>query len=263
MWKEYKETFDGVHASQRLKTEVLNMKREENVTKRRRIPAAVLVAAILVIALAGTALAGVFDYLNLQVFSNAEDIGYAVTGSPMTKYPLSAFSPALLEASDSRDGLAVVDFSFDTWEEVRKFVGLDIPCIWPDGDWTGSYRVYLFHTGSDQLWGVDICSTQTAEVVLSQIEVQIRTEYWQSENVEAGLISPGTEGNYTQLDSYHMANGGTAEVVQYTGSEKYPHAFCEGYFMRNGILYNVISYGTTSTLEETISRLYAVLDAYE
>lgn len=57
MWKEYKETFDGVHASQRLKTEVLNMKREENAAGKRRIPAAALAAAILVIALAGTALA--------------------------------------------------------------------------------------------------------------------------------------------------------------------------------------------------------------
>ena len=53
MWKEYKETFDGVHASQRLKTEVLNVKQEENAEKKRRIPAAALVAAMLVLVLAG------------------------------------------------------------------------------------------------------------------------------------------------------------------------------------------------------------------
>ena len=264
MWKEYKETFDSVHASRRLKAEVLNMKYEKNVTKKRRVPAA-LAVAVLVVVLAGTALAGVFDYLNLQIFSNEEYIGYTVTGSSMTKYPLGAFSPALLEASEARDGLAVVDFSFDTWEEVREFVGLDIPCIWPDSgeDWTGTYRVYLFHTGSDQLWGVDIRSTQTAEAVLSQIEVQIRTEYWQGKDAEAGLRDSDTESSYTQLDSYHMANGSTAEVVQYTGSEKHPHAYCEGYFMQNGILYHVTSYGTTSTQEETISRLHTILDAYE
>lgn len=269
MWKEYKETFDGVHASQRLKTEVMNMKREESFTKKRRIPAAALVAAILVIALAGTALAGVFDYLNLQVFSNAEDSGYTVTGSPMTKYPLSAFSPALLEASEARNGLAVVDILFDTWAEVREFVGLDIPCVWPDirGDWTESYRVYLFHTGpdpeSEHLWGVAITGTQRADCILSEIIVQIRTEYWQGDNAEITMRDSGTDGIFSQLDRYLMANGTTAEVVQYAGSEEYPHAFCEGYFMRNGILYDVASYGTASTLEETISRLYAILDAYK
>ena len=56
MEKEYRELFDGVRASGRLRMEVMNMKREE--TKRvRRIPRAALIAAALVLALAGTAVA--------------------------------------------------------------------------------------------------------------------------------------------------------------------------------------------------------------
>lgn len=71
MWREYKETFDGVHASQRLKTEVLNMKREEHAEKKRRVPAAALVAAALAAVLAGTALAAeYFGWVRIGPISN-------------------------------------------------------------------------------------------------------------------------------------------------------------------------------------------------
>lgn len=239
-------------------------------TNKRRIPAAALAAALVVV-LAGTAfaagseaVAGFIERLTLQVFSGGEDIGYTVSGDSMTKYPLSAFSLPLLEASENRDGLAVVDLWFDTWDEVRDFLGRDIPCIWPDSGegWAGPYHIYLFHTGSDQLWGVDICNTQTTDVVLSQIKIQIRTEYWQGMNASAGLRDRGGEGCFTPLGGYHMSNGAEAELVQYTGPEDCPHANCEGFFMTDGILYNVTSYGTNSTLEETVSRLYKILDAF-
>ena len=56
----YRETFDHVHASQALRQEVWSMtRRERNEEKRRRIPAAALIAAILVLALTGTTLAAV------------------------------------------------------------------------------------------------------------------------------------------------------------------------------------------------------------
>lgn len=56
----YRETFDHVHASEALRQEVWSMtRRERNEEKRRRIPAAALIAAILVLALTGTTLAAV------------------------------------------------------------------------------------------------------------------------------------------------------------------------------------------------------------
>lgn len=263
MWEDYREMFDGVCAPESLREEVLNVKKESFRTKRRA-PVLVLVAVAAVL-LAGTAFAAVIERLNMNVFSNEEEAGYIVSGS-MTKYPLSAFSPALLEVSGNRGNLAVVeDIKFNTWDELCAFLGQDIPCAWPgNGEgWTGAYRVYLFHTGSDRLWGVEIYSSQTApDLVFAQIEVYIRTENWTGDMADFGLH--GTpDGSYFQLGSYQMANGLAAEVVQYTGSEEYPHAYCGAYFMKDGIMYSVTANGTTSTQEETLSRLYAILDAYE
>lgn len=54
----YRETFDEVRASDKLRQEVWSMtKQEQNTPKRRRIPAAALAAAVLVLALTGTTLA--------------------------------------------------------------------------------------------------------------------------------------------------------------------------------------------------------------
>lgn len=119
MWKEYKETFDGVHASQRLRTEVLDMKREENVRSKRRIPAAALVAAVLVIALAGTALA----YLSRVTVAPYED-GYSVQAE-VGNIPLSSLPEEVLRraasATDSADILP-----FQSWDEAEAYLGLEL-----------------------------------------------------------------------------------------------------------------------------------------
>lgn len=54
---KYRETFEQVRASGRLKTEVRNMTELERGKSKRRFPKAALIAAILVLALAGTAIA--------------------------------------------------------------------------------------------------------------------------------------------------------------------------------------------------------------
>lgn len=206
-------------------------------------------------------MAALFERLTVSVAPPEEDPGFSVTGGPMTKYPLSAFSPDLIAASENRD-TPVVSLPFDTWEEVQAFLGKDIPCVWPESERDGNHRfqVYLFHTGSDQLWGIDIWSSHTADVVLSQIEVQIRTEHWQGENASAGLSAP--EGSFAKLESYPMTNGATAEIVQYTGSAEHPHANCEGYFMKDGILYSVAAYATVPTVEDAVTRLHTILDLF-
>lgn len=58
MHEQYRETFDEIHASGRLREEVLNMtKQERNPAHGRRIPKGLLIAAVLILALTGTALA--------------------------------------------------------------------------------------------------------------------------------------------------------------------------------------------------------------
>lgn len=118
MWKEYKETFDGVHASQRLKTEVLNMKREENATKRRRIPAA-LTAAVLALALAGTAAA----YLSRVMVAPCGE-GYSVR-SEVGNISLESLSEEVLQRAAAAESRAEL-LPFDSWDEAEAYLGLNI-----------------------------------------------------------------------------------------------------------------------------------------
>lgn len=238
---------------------------------RRRTPRfrAAVLAACVCLALVGTAfaanpeaVAALVQRLTVHIFPQAEEPGYDVASRTMTKYPLSAFSDELLAASEARLGPgAPVQLTFDTFDEVRAFLG-DVPILWPKGGegWHGSYgyEVILFHTQTDRLWGVEVHSfDQEAQ---AEVSVIIRTENWPGEEASANLH--GTDGSYTQLESYSMPNGNLAEMIQYTGPEKYPTANCSGYFMKDGILYEAITYGSVPTVEDTQSRLKAIIDSF-
>ena len=244
---------------------------------RRRLPKlarAGLIAACLCFALLGTAFAAnpeavtqFIDRLTVRIFPDEQAPGYSVTGGAMTKYPLSAFSPALLAASENRDG-PVVSLTFDTWDEVQTFLGEDIPCVWPE-DWdTNWIQVLLFHTESEVLWGVDIYSTDLSRQ--AEIQMKIRTELWQGENASSSMGTlPG--GDVTQLDSYPMANGATAELIQVTDPETvyadgtptglHPQ-HCSGYFMQDGILYSVTVFHPIPPQEDLVAQLKTVLDSF-
>ena len=238
---------------------------------KRRIPKALrtgLIAACLCLALLGTAfaanpeaVAALIDRLTVTITSTGDDTRHTVDGGSMTKYPLSAFSPALLSASEGRN-TPVVELDFNTWDEVRAFLGEGIPCVRPasEDDSNRRFTVYLFHTELEVLWGVDIIVTHTTDVVHSEIEIQIRTEHWRGDNAHAGLGSP--EGDFTYLESYPRANGSTAEVIRYTGPDKFPHTNCEGYFTQDGILYHITTYATNSTAGDAESRLQSILDRF-
>lgn len=244
----------------------------------RRLPRAVrtgLIAACLCLALLGTAfaaanpeaVAALIQRLTVQVAPPEEDPGYSVTGGPMTKYPLSAFSSDLLAASEGRES-PVVSLGFYTWDEVRAFLGENIPCVWPedwDADW---FQVLLFHTGSEVLWGVDIYSVDISRQ--AEIHMEIRTELWQGENARSGL---GTldGGSITQLPSYSMPNGTVAELVQVIDPETVyldgtPTGLrpqeCHGYFMWDGILYEVAAYSHVPPQEDVEAQLKIVLDSF-
>lgn len=241
------------------------------VPAKRRTPKTIrtgLMAACLCLALLGTAfaanpeaVAALIDRLTVIITSTEGDAGYTVAGSSMTKYPLSAFSTALLAASEGREA-PVVMLDFDTWDEVQTFLGKGIPCVWPasEDDSSRRFLVYLFHTELEALWGVDIIVTHTTDVVHSEIKIQIRTEHWPGDSAQVGLGSP--EGDFTHLESYSMANGSTAEVIRYDGPENFPHANCEGYFMKDGILYHITTYATVPTAEDAESRLHTILDSF-
>lgn len=226
---------------------------------RRRIPKTLrtgLIAACLCLALLGTAAAAVIQRMSVQITNSAGDANYTFLDIQMTKYPLSAFSPALNAASANRNSPVVFDLHFDTWDEVQAFLGEDIPCVWPR-DWDGTFQMILYHTESKVLWGVAIYSTDL--VRQAEIHVEIRTELWQYEHAQVSGGYP--EGELENLPEYAMANGADAILLQYTGTERSPSQTF-ACFVQNGILYNVTSFSPVPPLNDTVAQLHAILDSF-
>lgn len=237
------------------------------VPKRKKMPPwrGAAIAACLCLALLGTAFAAanpqaVAEFIQ-RLTLRVDGGGYHVGGVPMTKYPLSSFSPALLEASQGRDH-PVVTRCFSTWDEVRAFVGEEIPLAWPDGgrDWGGDekFYVYLFHVELEQLWGIDIGSTSISRQ--EEVAIQIRTEHWNGSEASSGMGL--AEGTAEPVGTHPMPDGSAAEMVRYLGTEEAPHAYSTGYFMRDGILYEATALGNLSTKEELVGRLERLLDSF-
>lgn len=243
---------------------------------KRRMPKIArtgLIAACLCLALLGTAfaanpeaLSGLIDRLTVRQVSAEYNCGYLIEGQ-VIQYPLSAFSPALLAASEGRD-TAVVSLTFDTWEEVQAFLGEDIPCVCPEGWDTDLIQVLLFHTESEVLWGVKICSVDFG--CQTSLDITIYTEHWLHRNDEiAGLMGLST-ADVEYLSSYPMPNGSQAELVLVTdpqmllpdGTFASPLQQCFGYFMRDGILYSVTAHSSVPPHESTEAQLQTVLDSF-
>lgn len=268
--RELNKMFDELTPDPKRERELLKKLLQDDARRKRpmknwkRVVIGVAAAALLVTGAAAAASPELLERLTVQFFpgGGGRDEGYTVSGSPMTKYPLSAFSPELLAASEGREGPCVaVNLSFDTWQEVKRFLGEDIPCVWPgDGEnWKGWFQVILFHTEYDVLWGIDIIGCDLEETG-AEIWIKIRTELWPGEGASDSLGI--AEGSLKRLDSYAMANGAVAEIVQYHGPEEFPCQNCTGYFMREGILYKVMALKTLST-EGTEDQLKEILDSFQ
>lgn len=108
MREQYRETFDEVQASDRLRQEVWNMTQQERKTPgKRRIPRGILVAAVLVLALTGTTLAAVGMPQTLQDW-------FAMEWQERTETDISQEQLALIDSltqevgvSDTQNGVTV------------------------------------------------------------------------------------------------------------------------------------------------------------
>lgn len=118
----------------REKKEVLNMKREESVIRRRRIPAAVLVAAILVIVLAGTALADHLGWVRIESIISwlgpdgpEEGSAYTVTHEN-TCFPAENLSEEVFaigeEIGDVHRPSRMIEFR--SWDACEEFLGVEL-----------------------------------------------------------------------------------------------------------------------------------------
>lgn len=118
MEKGYRELFDEVHAPERLKMEVMNMKHEK-IEHAHKIPRAALIAAVLVFILVGSAAA----YLSRMRVAPYGD-GYsfqAETGN----IPLASLPEDLLRRAEKADQVQEA-LTFQSWDEAEAYLGLEI-----------------------------------------------------------------------------------------------------------------------------------------
>lgn len=269
MWKEYKETFDGVHASQRLKEEVLNMKREGNGTKRRRIPAAALVAAVLVVVLAGTAVA--IEYLGCvtivpmdQVMDERAPDTYAIYGN-CDRIPVESLSDEVLAfaaETGTQDGMIMAAKDFASFAECELFLGLELadnPELeaqpWYEDGKPAASTVYVF---SCQQMPASIRVDSIYEVDGYRINeyALLRTENDESTAAYDIAMSLSEGGVF---EEYVTRSG--MEVAIFTEESATGERIYSAYFTRNSALFMVsLLDGNAGTELDTLKE---ILDAYE
>lgn len=245
---------------------------------KRRMPKAVragLIAACLCLALLGTAFAAnpeaVADFLSrftpVQAESRTTEDGvnrYYVSYEPI-RYPIDSFSPALLAAGEDRDS-GIVELRFDTWAEVRAFIGEDIPCYLPNTLSDGEFQVFLEYA-QDKLTAVRVTTSGTAPWAW----LGIYTEYYSGDATGSARWVMFYESEFEAsaqlelLDPYSMTNGCQAEIALFTAQAdpENPDAEdiqCVATFVQDGIQYQVLTGG--SFREERLAELYDTLDLF-
>ncbi|MBD5133450.1 MAG: hypothetical protein HDT38_03100 [Clostridiales bacterium] len=250
---------------------------------RRRLPKAVragLIAACLCLAFVGTAFAAnpeaVTDFLSrftpVQAESHTTEDGvnrYHVSYKP-TGYPIDSFSPALLAAGGNRGDDRHVELSFDTWAEVRAFIGEDIPCFLPETgeNRSGLFTVWLDYDQKGRLIMVDVSKSWTSP----WFWVTITTEYFSGDSTGTtgwGMVIESESGDSAQvelLEPYPMANGCQAEIALFTfptdpeNPDTEGSVDCIATFVQDGIQYRVQNGGRLK--EEPLTQLYDTLDLF-
>lgn len=252
---------------------------------KRRLPKIArtgLIAACLCLALLGTAFAAnpeaVAGFLSrftpVQAESRTTEDGvnrYYVSYKP-TGYPIDSFSPALLAAGEGRDS-DIVELKFDTWAEVRAFIGEDIPCFLPEAGEDRSepfgepFAVWLDYS-DDKLIYVNVSAYHTSP----WFWVTITTEYFSGDATGTtgwGMVVESESGDSAQvelLDPYSMANGCQAEIALFTfptdpeNPDTEGSVDCIATFVQDGIQYRVHNGGWFK--EEQLAQLYNTLDLF-
>lgn len=254
MEKEYRELFDGVRASGRLRMEVMNMKREE--TKRvRRVPRAALIAAALVLALAGTAVAAeLLGHVQIDLKNpnetNTSGDGYT-GGANFQTIPAENLSEAALErAAEIEDAFA--NWGFDSWSDAAAFLGLELqsspkleelPPVKKKG---GCNAMVLAHSGEEQQRNVPffilLSTTYQADGCRVTQSAHMEFQYPGYPQREAGLGFANHRGE-THLEEYTTPSGIQASIITTTqkiGSAKaVDYTTHIAYWVTDNILYSL------------------------
>lgn len=266
--REYRDALDSLRFSNEAKERMMNNlmeQKEQRYAKRRgaRSLRAGLIVACLCAVLLGTAGAVVYKvqvpHLEPNIDGKGRLDGYAVTGKLAT-YPLSRFSDAFLEAGETGPGR--VDREFSSFDEVRAYLGEDIPCTWAEG-WEGGYTVMIYHDEQQNIWGSDVMSESPDS--RAEIWLRILTDAYPNADEMGGLYGGGPDAVMERLDSYQMPNGCVAETftIDRTAVEGWDYSTCVSFFIKDGNLYEVSVDGEPANPACLWPEVQAVLDSFQ
>lgn len=239
---------------------------EENRKPRPRLRPVrtALLAAALCAALLVTAGAVVYKAqaprLEPNIDGKGRMYGYAVTGKLAT-YPLSRFSDEFREAGEENPKGRVFR-EFNTFDEVRAYLGDGIPCVWAEG-WESGYTVMLYHDEQQNIWGSDVMSASLDG--RAKIWLRILTDAYPNADEMGGLYGGGPDAVMERLDSYQMPNGCAAETftIDRTAVEGWQYSTCISFFIKDGNLYEVSVDGELADPIQLWPEVQAILDSFE
>lgn len=283
MEKEYRKMFDGVRASDRLRMEVMNMKREDN-KRIRRIPRAALIAAALAVILAGTALAAeLLGHIQIELKNpnetNTSGDGYT-GGAVFQTIPAESLSEAALERAAEMEDV-VGSWEFDSWPEAAAFLGLELqsnpkleelPPIKRKG---GCDAMVLTYSGEDQQHNVPfllfLSTTYQADGCRITQNAHMQFQYPGHPQRETGLGFAKHRGE-TRLEEYTTHSGMQASIVTNTrktgaadgGVDRTTYV---AYWVTDNVLYS-LQIGSHDPVDypdsvRAVEILKEILDAYE
>lgn len=186
--------------------------------------------------------------------------GYVVTGK-LTTYPVSRFSDAFREAGEENPK-SRVDREFDTFDEVRAYLGENIPCTWAQG-WESGYTVMLYHDERQDIWGADVMGESPDG--RAEIWLRILTECYPNADEMGGLYGGGPDAVMERLDSYQMPNGCVAETftIDRTAVEGWKYSTCISFFIKDGNMYEVSVDGELANPARLWPEVRAILDSFQ
>lgn len=224
-----------------------------------------LVAACLGLALLGTAGAAVYKaqvpHLEPNIDGKGRFEGYIVTGR-LAAYPVSRFGDAFREA-EKENPKGRVDREFSSFDEVRSYLGENIPCTWAQG-WENGYTVMIYHNEQQEIWGSDVMGKSPDG--RTTIWLQLLTEHYGHDSEEVGgLYGGGPDAVMERLESYQMPNGCVAEsfTIDRTAVEGWKYSTCISFFIKDGNMYEVSVDGELADPVRLWPEVQAILDSFQ
>lgn len=253
MENKYTQLFDEVHASQRLKTEVLSMKStQKRAVGRHRVPAVAL-AACLCAVLLGTAGAAQFLGVRIDLHSDPSHPGsnYTITDG-FAFFPADSFPQQVHDlAADSETADRVEGKKFRSWAEMEDFLGRDLP----DSTALESARrgsdILLNASAVDQglssisahgYYTLDgILFEQSALLYTDKMEQNYKEYGREGEEFQGGVIMSYDEGSAMSEETYTTPGGLTATIVEVICASDSLHSAVKynAHFSIGGVQYRV------------------------